>query len=94
MAKKKLDILKKVQKDYPDFTPTVDGLDVKSLEEKLATYAKHAESINRAEEADEKLEKMRAEAREKAKDYSEPRTAVKLKMRYITMLISDKGGKV
>lgn len=94
MARPKKNIQEKVQKEYPDFVTTVDGLSVADLESKLANYAKEQQKVDEAQENDEDLERAKAEVSELAGPYRDARKALKLKMRYIVELIKDKGGNV
>lgn len=92
MAREKKSVVEIVQKQYPEFTPTVDGLSVSELETKLSTYAKEAEKVKTAKEEDEELTQTKALASELAGPYNDATKAIKLKMSYIIALIKDKGG--
>lgn len=89
---KKLDVVKKVQKEMPEFTAVVDGLSVDELEKRLSQYAKEAEAIDDAKQGDEALQAAKEQVKEYSAPYNEGKKAIKLKMKYIIGLIGDKGG--
>lgn len=93
MARPKKSVVETVQEKYPEFTPTVDGLSLADLENKLSTYAKEAEKVLEAMEDDEELEQAKASVTELRGPYTDAKKAIRLKMRYIIALIKDKGGE-
>lgn len=92
MARPKKSVQEKVQKEFPEFTATVDGLSVADLEGKLASYAKNQNEIEASQEADEELQNTKALLKELNGPYNDSKKAVKLKMKYIIALIKEKGG--
>lgn len=92
MARPKKSIQEKVQKEYPEFVSTVDGASVADLEQKLSTYAKYQVDNENAQENDEELENAKALVKELSGPYNDTKKALKLKMKYIIALITEKGG--
>ena len=92
MAKKTVTVQEKVQKDYPEFVSTVDGLSVQDLEGKLSSYAKEADKVLVARKEDEELTKTKALTKELSGPYSDALKAIALKTKYIIELIKEKGG--
>lgn len=92
MAKNKKDIRVTVQKLFPEFPEVVDSLSVDDLEKRLSQYAKEAENVQDAKEADEALEEAKNQVSEYSAPYSDAKKAIRLKMRYLIALIGDKGG--
>lgn len=92
MAKSKVDIKEKVQKEFPEFTAEVDGLSVSDLEKRLSTYAKQAEEIEDAKDADEGLADAKDRVAELSGPYKDAKKAVRAKSKYLIALIKDKGG--
>ena len=90
MAKKT--VQEQVQKDYPEFVSTVDGLSVQDLEGKLSSYAKEADKVRVAREEDEELTRTKALATELSGPYKDALKAIALKTKYIIELIKEKGG--
>lgn len=88
---------KKVESEYPDFVASVSASKIDDLNPKLLEYSKHMQEI------EDELDKLTEEGSEvynlkeniktilgPAKDAQK---MVKLKMRYISTLIKEKGGK-
>lgn len=71
----------------------LDSLNVAELEARVNVYAKGHEENDDAQEADEELEKAKAEARELGAPYRDLRKALKLKSKYAILLIKEKGGQ-
>jgi len=92
MAKQKKNIQEVVQKEYPEFTASVDGLSVDDLNQRLATYAKEDEAVDDAKEADEGLEEAKSRVTELSGPYRDAKKAIKLKMKYLVNLVKEKGG--
>jgi len=63
-----------------------------SLNNRLLDFAKYAEDVEDAKDADEALDKARAQAVELASPYREAKKAIRMKMRYLITLIKEKGG--
>lgn len=82
----------KVQKEFPEFTNEVAGLDVQSLKNRIATYARELSESEEAQENDEALLAAKAEAKELGAPYRDVKKAVATKTRYLLSLIKEKGG--
>lgn len=93
MGRPKKSIAEKVQNDYPDFAQEVEGLSVSDLEKRLSNFAKAIAENDENQENDEKLEEAKDVVSELAAAYSGPRKELKLKSRYMTSLIKEKGGQ-
>lgn len=81
---------KKVQKDNPSFTDSVDGLTVTDLEKNLLMYAKHKEDTEMALKEDEEIKDTQEKLKELKGPYSDALKALKLKMAYLNILIREK----
>jgi hypothetical protein len=83
-----------VQKDYPDFADAVAGLSVADLEARLLSYAKEVEKLSEAkkEKIGARLEDLAAQKKELEGPFKDAAKAIRLKSRYLLMLISEKGG--
>ena len=92
MARPKKNIKEVVQGKYPEFTDVVDGMGLIELEAMLSKYAKEAEKVSDAMEADEALESAKEEASRLAGPYRDAKKAIRLKSRYLIASIKDKGG--
>lgn len=92
MAKAKKSVAEKVEKEFPEFVGAVAGLNVAELEGKLSTYAKEAERVEDAKDADEEFANAKALASELGGPYRDAKKAIRLKSRYLISLIRDKGG--
>lgn len=93
MARPKVDIREKVQKEFPEFTDTVNSLSVSELNERIATYAKESEAVEKAKEEDEALEDAKGVVQELSAPYKDAKKAIRMKIRYMIALIQDQGGK-
>ncbi len=58
---------------------------------RLAHYAKEAEAVEDAKEADEELEQAKESAAQLAAPYRDAKKAIRLKSRYIISLLKEKG---
>lgn len=92
MTEKEEKLVKKIQKDLPEFYDSLQGLTVDELKEKLATYAKHREETIKFKEdnaeiknAREKLSELEAPFKERLKEFN-------LRTKYIYLLMQEKGG--
>lgn len=92
MAKPKLSLKEKVQKEMPEFADEVGALSVQDLNNRLANLAKANEENEQKKEDDEELETARETASELAAPYKDATKALRLKSRYIIAMIKDKGG--
>lgn len=83
----------KVQKEFPEFTQEVAGLDVQALKNRIATYARELSESEECKENDEALQTAKAELKELGAPYREVKKAVATKTRYLLVLIKEKGGQ-
>ena len=93
MGRQKKTIQEKVQKAYPTFVEEVERLSVSDLEKRLSNYAKAINENDEKQDEDEELEKAKEVVGELTATYSGPRKELKLKSRYMTALIKEKGGQ-
>lgn len=89
---KELALKTKAQKDYPEFTDSVDSLKLAELESNLLRLAKYREETEMAKKKDEALEKARAEVKELQAPYNDALKALKIKMAYLGLLIQERKG--
>lgn len=80
---------KKVEKNYPEFVDAISGLSLGELKEKLLRYTFESEKVQRAKEADEKLQEAAELKSELEAPYKSALDAIKLKSRYIMELIGE-----
>lgn len=86
---KKMLLMKKVQKKFPDFTDNVDSLPLDELEKNMLIYAKHRESVEWSRKQDIELTRAQEAVKDLQAPYKEALSAIKLKMSYLNMLIED-----
>ena len=87
---KELAIRDKAQKDYPEFTDSVDSLQLAELEKNMLTLAKYREETELAKKKDEALEKAKNEVKELQAPYNDALKALKIKMAYLGILIQER----
>jgi len=90
---KELTVLKKVQKDYPEFADSSDGLPLEELRKNLGIYSKYAQETIMAREKDEELQIARDNVKELAGPYNDTLKALKLKLAYINIRMDEKKGE-
>ena len=88
---KELSIKKKVQKKFPDFTSTADGMSLEDIKKNLSLYANYREQTELAKKKDEDLEKARESVKFIAGPYNDTIAALKLKLSYLHLLLAEKG---
>jgi hypothetical protein len=81
---------KKVQKDNPTFTDSVDGLTVTDLEKNMLMYAKHKEDTEMALKEDEEIQDIQEQLKELKAPYGDAMKSLKMTMAYINILIREK----
>jgi len=91
MARAKMSLNEKVQKELPEFAGEVASLTAQELNNRLAELAKGAEQNEQAKEDDEELADTQAKASELAAPYKDAKKMIRLKSRYIIGLLKDKG---
>ena len=87
---KELAIRKKAQKQFPQFTDVVDGMNMSGLENKLMSHANYREETELAKTKDEDLKKAKDVVAELSAPYNETINALKIKMAYLHILIEEK----
>ena len=96
MAKQKQNVMAVVQKEYPEFANVVDNLDVLELDKKIAVYAKELEKVqddfNKNEEIQKELEGLKERENYLKEPLKEAQKAIKLKIKYLILLVKDRGG--
>lgn len=92
MSRPKKDIRTIVQKQFPEFPEVVDGLSTEDLEKRISSYAKEAENVEDAKEADEALNEAKDQVAEFSAPYKDAKKAIRLKIRYLIQLLKEKGG--
>ena len=85
---------KTVQKEYPDFADAIAGLSVAELESRLLGLAKENEKLAdiKEEKIGQRLRDLGDQKKELEGPYKDTSKAIRLKSRYIMMLIGEKGG--
>lgn len=89
---KELALKKKAQKDYPDFTDSVDNLKLTDLEVNMLTLAKYREETELAKKKDVELEQTKEKVAELQAPYNDALKALKTKMAYLGLLIQERKG--
>jgi len=87
---KELAVKTRAQKDYPDFTDSVDGANLETLEQNLLRYAKYREETEMGKKKDEDLEKARNVVTELQAPYNDTLKALKVKLAYLGILIEER----
>lgn len=80
----------KAQKDYPEFTDSVDNAKLEDLEANLLRYAKYREETEMAKKKDEDLDKAKNLVKELQGPYNETLKALKVKTAYLGLLIEER----
>lgn len=89
MAKK--DIQTKIREEMPEFAEACQSLDIAQLNARLAQNVKDIERVQEAKDADAKLQDARDEAKQYALPYSDAKKALKMKAKYILILLKERG---
>lgn len=87
---KELALKTKAQKDYPEFTDSVDNASLEDLEKNLLRYAKYREETEMAKKKDEDLEKAKNVVADLQAPYNDTLKALKIKLAYLGLLIAEK----
>jgi hypothetical protein len=91
MLEKDLSALKKkVQKEHPVFTDSVDGLPLKELKESVLIYSKYQHETDMALKNDEQIERVAQSLNELKAPYRDALKALKMKIQYLHLLMQDK----
>ena len=91
-SNKKLDFRQKVAKEHPEFIAVVDGMSLEDLDGRLLSLAKHQEEVAEALANHEQINKLKEQLKELKADFNDTQKALKMKMKYIHLLIKEKGG--
>jgi len=90
--KKKLTFEEKMEKEDSAFVGEVVGLSVDQLRGRLGDIAKAQSEHDENQKNDEQLSAAKAEVKELASVYTEPRKENKKRIKYLVSLIKEKGG--
>lgn len=91
---KELALKTKVQKDYPEFTDTVDNAQLPALESSMLKYANYREEVEMAKKKDQALEKAKNVVADLQAPYNDSIKALKLKTAYLGLLIAERKASV
>jgi hypothetical protein len=83
---------KKMIKDYPEFVDALEGLEVKDLEENLQIYCKYDQDTRLEKETKKEILDAQEKLKELVGPYNDALKALKMKLKYINMLINEKKG--
>jgi hypothetical protein len=81
---------KKMQKDDPLFTDSVDGLPAEDLKKNILQYAKHQHDVEMALKNDEGIKDLQEQLKEMKAPYSETLKKLKQKLSYLHIILKDK----
>lgn len=87
---KEIAIKTKCEKDYPEFTDALNGLDLETLKKNLSKYAEYREETLLAKDKDADLREAKDKAKFLAAPYNDALKAIKLKLAYLHVLIKEK----
>jgi hypothetical protein len=87
---KELAIKKKAQKDYPDFTDSVDGLGLEDLKKNMVIYSQYREDSELAKQKDEGLKEAKDNVKFLSGPYNDTIKALKTKLAYLNLLAREK----
>lgn len=87
---KKEKVIKKVEKEFPDFVDMLKGADTESLKNNLNIYATHREEVELDRSENPKLNQLKEELKELNKPYNDALNVLKLKLAYLNILIKEK----
>ena len=89
--KNKDKLMKKVEKDYPEFVSAVETLSGEDLERRILDYAKEQERIDEELDSNEVIKSIKENLKEIRAPFIDCKKAVKNKMRYLMALHEDRG---
>jgi FtsZ-binding cell division protein ZapB len=89
---KELAIKNRAQKDFPEFTDSVDGLSVGDLESYMLIMAKYRDEVDLSKQKDEELARLKEQIKDIQAPYNDALKALKTKMAYLGVLIQEKKG--
>jgi hypothetical protein len=79
-----------VQKLFPDFTDSVDGLSIEDLKKNVVIYSSYKEESEIAKARDEELNNAKELVKELSGPYNDTLGALKKKLSYIHALLTEK----
>ena len=82
-----------IKENYPEFLEEVQGLSVEQIDARLAQMQKDKVEIDKAKEADEKLEAAKATVKELSAPYRDAKKAINQKSEFLVKLAEEKGSK-
>lgn len=91
MTEKEEKLVKKIQKEFPDFYDSLQTADLDDLKAKLTTHAKHREETEKAKEECVPLNEAKDKVKELQGPFNDTLKALKLRMKYIYLLMNEKG---
>ena len=91
--KKREDFEKKMRKEHGEFVDVVQGMSVEDLDSRLLGLAKHQEEVDEAISSNEQILLMKERLKELVGPFKDTKKALKMKMKYLHLLIKEKGGK-
>lgn len=89
--KNKDKMMKKVEKDYPEFVEIINTLSGTDLEKRILEYAKEQERIDEELDSNEIIKAIKDNLKETRSPFVDAKKAVKLKMKYLMALLDDRG---
>ena len=89
--KNKDKMIKKVEKDYPEFVEIINTLSGTDLEKRILEYAKEQERIDEELDSNEIIKAIKDNLKETRSPFVDAKKAVKLKMKYLRALLDDRG---
>lgn len=92
--KNKDKVLKKVEKDYPEFVEVINTLSGTDLEKRILDYAREQERIDEELDNNEVIKAIKENLKETRSPFVDAKKAVKLKMRYLMAMLEDRGHPV
>lgn len=91
MTEKEEKLVKKIQKDFPDFYDALQSASTDDLKEKLSTHAKHREETLKSREECVPLNEAKEKVKEMNGPFNDTLKALNLRSKYIYMLMKEKG---
>lgn len=84
----------KVEKEYAPFVDAVAGMSVEEMKNKILAYVGEKETVLLDKENNQKLKDVIELKKEIEGPYKDTLTAIDLKIKYLSHLISEKGGSL
>ncbi len=93
MSRQKMSVDQKVREEFPEFVAEVSSLETDALNGRLAQLSKALSDNEDAKDNDEELEQAKERASFLGSAYRDTAKAIKLKRRFITGMIRERGGE-